>query len=350
MNNNSKANKKNELLKGILLGITLVLVLLIIVIQVEKSFTFTTEELPEISDLELQSKTNNKYQTIIIADNKYTGINVNSKKSAKKLIEKDSIKQKDTCSDKIISIENKMIKDFDITAVNLCEMDVSLANELYDVLAKIYKEYPTVRGYMTNISLRNSSIENDKVIAAFIPTFEFAKSDTLSTYPWIYKTEILLNANYFLNRDKLSNTVFDATTSGYFPPNATMYSPVAHEFGHYLSFIALLKKHSTKDLVLVEKDERKEVYKIAYDYSKGIYSKKILEEAYNNYINDTGSEINFVTWSRTISSYAITKDEDGAYIYDETIAEAFHDTYLNGNNAKDASKYITNVLKDKLRG
>ena len=35
---------------------------------------------------------------------------------------------------------------------------------------------------------------------------------------------------------------------------------------------------------------------------------------------------------------------------DETIAEAFHDVYLNENNAKDASKYIVNVLKQKLEG
>ena len=35
-------------------------------------------------------------------------------------------------------------------------------------------------------------------------------------------------------------------------------------------------------------------------------------------------------------------------IYDETIAEAFHDVYLNKDNAKDASKYIVSILKKKL--
>ena len=53
-------------------------------------------------------------------------------------------------------------------------------------------------------------------------------------------------------------------------------------------------------------------------------------------------------WRGTISQYALAKDNSGAYIYDETIAESFHDVYLNGDNAKDASKYIYTVLKSEL--
>ena len=50
---------------------------------------------------------------------------------------------------------------------------------------------------------------------------------------------------------------------------------------------------------------------------------------------------------KALLSY-IAKDNDGEYIYDETIAEAFHDTYLNKDNAIDASKYIIKVLKKYL--
>jgi 8-oxo-dGTP pyrophosphatase MutT (NUDIX family) len=35
--------------------------------------------------------------------------------------------------------------------------------------------------------------------------------------------------------------------------------------------------------------------------------------------------------------------------YDETIAEAFHDVYLNKENANIASIYIVNKLKEKLK-
>lgn len=343
-------SKKEEVVQGIIFGVVLVLIVTLIIIINDKEYYFPKEKSTIIGELQIEQPKQNEYKTIIVADNTYTGVKINEKKDAIKLIEEDSIKQKTTCSKEIIDIENKIIKDFNITAVNLCEMDTSLANELYNVLYKIYKEYPSVKGYMTNISLRNSTIENEKVIAAFTPTFEFATSNTISTYPWVYKTEILLNSNYFLNRDRLQSTVNDASFTGHFPPNATIYSPVAHEFGHYLSFLALLKEFNKKDILLVEKTDYDKMIKISYDYSKGIFSKKILDEAFKKYQKDNRNIINFNSWKRTISAYANAKDQSGNYIYDETIAEAFHDVYLNGNNAKPASKYIVEVLKEKLKG
>ena len=44
----------------------------------------------------------------------------------------------------------------------------------------------------------------------------------------------------------------------------------------------------------------------------------------------------------------MAKDSNGKYIYDETIAEAFHDVYLNGERANIASIYIVHTLKEKL--
>lgn len=349
-NYNSKEYKLNEVIKGIMVGLFLVLVLSVIVIITTNDFYYSKEKSSNVEELVIEDTSNDKYHTIIVHDNTYTGVNIKNSKDAKKLIEKDSVQQKKTCSSEVISLEKAMIKDFGITAVNLCEMDFEFAYELYNVLNKIYLEYPSTKGYMTNISLRNATAKNDKVIAAFTPTFEFAKSDSYTTYPWVYKTEILLNSSYFLNQKKLSTTVNDASVTGHFPPGATIYSPVAHEFGHYLSFIAVLNHYKTNSVLLVDKDEMEKIYKITYDYSKGIYSKKILDEAYSNYKKDNNKKMDFNTWRRTISSYAVSKDEKGNYIYDETIAEAFHDTYLNGDNAKPASKYIIKVLKDKLKG
>ena len=346
-NYNSREYKLNEVIKGIIVGLFLVLVLSVIVIIRSNDFYYSKEKSSNVEELVIDTKNNDQYRTIIVHDNTYTGVSIKNNKEAKKLIEKDSVKQKRTCSHEIISLEKGMIKDFGITAVNLCEMDFDFAYELYNVLNKIYEEYPSTKGYMTNITLRNSTVENDKVIAAFTPTFEFAKSDTYSTYPWVYKTEILLNSNYFLNQKKLSSTVNDASVTGHFPPNATIYSPVAHEFGHYLSFIAVLNYYKTNSVLLVDKKDTEKIYKITYDYSIGKFSKKILDEAYSNYKKDNNIKMNFNTWRRTISSYAVSKDENGNYIYDETIAEAFHDTYLNGDNAKVASKYIVNFILGK---
>ena len=65
-----------------------------------------------------------------------------------------------------------------------------------------------------------------------------------------------------------------------------MYSPVAHELGHYLSFLAMMRNYDLESILLVD----------------------------NKNVN------------------------------------LFYDVYLNGDNAKDASKYVVAVLKGKLEG
>ena len=76
----------------------------------------------------------------------------------------------------------------------------------------------------------------------------------------------------------------------------------------------------------------------------------IIKEAYSKYQKDTNTDLTLDEWRGTISQYALAKNNSGEYIYDETVAEAFHDVYLNGDYAKDASKYIVDVLKEKLNG
>ena len=75
----------------------------------------------------------------------------------------------------------------------------------------------------------------------------------------------------------------------------------------------------------------------------------MITEAYNNFKKEVGTTLNLDDWRATISSYAVAKDNSGNYIYDETVAEAFHDIYLNGDNAAQASKYVVAVLKEKLK-
>ena len=84
------------------------------------------------------------------------------------------------------------------------------------------------------------------------------------------------------------------------------------------------------------------------DFNSSSYSYKMLMEAYDRYVSKYGRDLTFDGFRGTISSYAVAKDSKGNYIYDETIAEAFHDCYLNGDNAKIASKLILEVLKEKL--
>ena len=296
------------------------------------------------------TQTKGKYKTDIITDNVYYGISVNSKEDANNLIIQDSVNQKKSdYSEEIIKIENNIIEKYNITAVNLKEMDVDFAKELENVIKNIYTNYPNARGYLTNLTLTNLNMSQMGTIALFRPIFMFGKSDTDTTRPWVIKTQIELNSAYFLNPERIEATIETSTKAGHFPPNATKYSPVAHELGHYLSFIALLNNYDIDSILIIKDNQQDAFYEIIYDFNKGIFSKKMLDEAYQNYIEDNGN-INFDEWRGQISEYALAKDDSGEYIYDETIAEAFHDVYLNGEDANIVSKYIVEVLKKHIEG
>lgn len=293
------------------------------------------------------TSTKGKYKTIVVYDHTYSGVEIKNKNDAIELIQKDSVEQKNSCSEEIKKVENEIISNYGISAVNLCEMNVDFAKELGNVFKKIYEDYPSVRGYITNLTLVNASI-SDNYIAAFMPVFNFATSDTQSTYPWVIKTQVLLNTSYFLNPERLESSVTSGSNSGHFPPNSTIYSPIAHELGHYLSFLAMMKHYNLNSILLINSKDVDAFYDLYADFGKGDYSFSMIREAYEKYKQENETTLSLDEWRGTISNYALAKDNSGNYIYDETIAEAFHDAYLNGNNAKDASKYIVSVLKEKL--
>lgn len=286
--------------------------------------------------------------TSIVYDNQYLNLfTLKNSDSAYDLIKVDSTKQKGNCPTNIVAIENEIIQNYDITAVNLCEMDEDFALEIKNVIKYIYDNFPTARNYLTNLTLANVG-ESSTFIAAFMPIFTFSTSNSNSGYPVSTKTQILLNAKYFLDNSKIKNSVSYGARSGYFPKNATRSSTVAHEFGHYLSYVALLNYYGSKQLNFVKATQSSLLYEVYDDFNAGNFSKMLLQEAYNKYVKNTGSTESFYEFRESISTYAVAKDSNGSYIYDETIAEAFHDYYLNGNNAAPASLTIVEVLKSKL--
>ena len=87
-------------------------------------------------------------------------------------------------------------------------------------------------------------------------------------------------------------------------------------------------------------DNRKAYKSIISLYNDGDFSMKMIQEAFENYKKKNPNGYSDVySFRSSISGYASTD------VYDETIAEAFHDCYLNGNNAKEASQEILKVLK-----
>ncbi len=308
---------------------------------------------PKIANYEAVSKSGQTTKkaklgvTSIVYDNQYLKqTTLKDVDDVYKMIVTDSLKQKNNCSAEVVNIENEIISSYGIKAINLCEMDTDFAEELRDVIKYIYEEFPTARNHMTNITLAN--VDNDATfMAAFMPIFTFATSNTKNGYPVGIKTQIILNAKFFLNTNKINSSVSYGSKSGYFPPNASRSSTVAHEFGHYLSYVALLNHYSSSDLTFVKATNTK-LMPVYNDFNEGIFSYEIINEAYLKYKQSANSNLSFDEFRASISKYAIAKDGNGDYIYDETIAEAFHDCYLNGDDAKLASKLIISVLKSYL--
>lgn len=354
-NLNRKSDNKKKIFIGTGAGVGILVVLTLITVIVDHQrgkYYFDTNS--KQSNNEIIQSTNSttkkgKYSTTIIYDNTYSGVKISNREDASALIIKDSVSQKNNCPSEIKTVEDEIINNYGITAVNLCEMDVDFARELGNVFKKIYEEYPSVRGYITNLTLVNVSMR-ENYIAAFMPAFNFATSDSSSTYPWVIKTQVLLNTSYFLNKERLQSSISDGSNTGHFPKNSTIYSPVAHELGHYLSFLAMMKHYELNSILLVDSGNVNTFYRLYDDFGKGDYSLTIINEAFDHYKKDTNTTMNLDEWRGTISNYALAKDNSGNYIYDETIAESFHDVYLNGNNASAASQYIVSVLKNKLEG
>lgn len=344
-----KTRKQNKafFVSSIVAGLSFIIIVLIAIFTKGTSFYVDSAEVYyENKKIEVSEE----YQTKVVTDNIYTGVTINDINDARELIKTDSSNQKAKCSNvKTKQVEQRIEKNYGITAINFCEMDYELASEIEQVIKTIYKEFPSIKGYITNITLINTP-EFTSYIASFVSAKLFAKSNTKDTYPNVYKMSIYLNANYFLNKDYLTATVSDSASYGYFPNNATRYTIVAHELGHYLSFLAQMRATTElESTLLLDKENYREYSSLISDSNNGVFSLKMINEAYDNYNKKhKGVFANKDKFRESISEYAMATDSNGNYIYDETIAEAFHDYYVNRDNAKDASKEIMKVLKKYL--
>lgn len=290
------------------------------------------------------------FKTSIDYDNTYVNDNILSENDALNLIINDSDLQKDKCTNnQIAEIENRIQNNYGIIAVNLCELDIDFALEIENVIKTIYKEFPNIRGYMTNLTLANFKT-SPAPLASFNYGVVFATSSKNRGYPWVIKNQILLNSSYFLDSVVLNSSLKNASDIGYFPKNTTRYSLVAHEFGHYLSFIAINKYYKPLEKFFIRKINYSIYHDVISKYKTGVLTKKIITQAYNNYnAKNPGIYFSEDDFRASISSYAVILNSQGEYIYDETIAEAFHDYYLNHNNAKPASIEIIKELKKYLK-
>ena len=273
---------------------------------------------------------------------KYSMQEIKNETDAIDLIKDESLKQEEKCNGNNKRIEEEIMDITGIYGVNFCELDEETASGLTDTLRLLYQDYPILKDYVTNLTLVNDG-GRQSYIAAFSPSFTFATSNSDDRFPFVIKIQVFLNSSYFLDLQYFKKTVMNARDTNYFPKDTDRYSLIAHEFGHVLTYILAIKHYQGLNTLVLEFNAFKNYSTILKEYSSSTFSYLIIKEALDNYKEKEGaiSEKDFL---KSISGYATSIDDNGEFMYNESVAEAFHDYYLHKDNAAKASLYVMAVL------
>ncbi len=291
------------------------------------------------------------YNTSIIkTDNKYSNVEISDYNEAIEFIKKDFQEQSYICNkDADVSlIETNLQNNYSIPNVSFCDITKIEAEKIKNVVTKMYDLFPNIKDGLTNITITNANTK-EEYIARFQPMYQFVNiNENIKDYNKINKTQILLNSYYFLNEEKLNRPLTDIIKDNWYVKDATFESTIAHEMGHYISFVLLLKEYNLNNITFVTKDNYKIFDNIIEEYENNVLSNKLLDDSINNYNKKYNIYTSKEEFAKTISDYAAIKDKKGNINAEEVIAEAIHDYFLHGNNMQKSSHEIVSIIKDKL--
>lgn len=291
------------------------------------------------------------YQTSVIkTNNEYNNLKINNLEEANIQIEKDLFSQKWQCTDNIDihNIEENLKKKYNIKEISFCDMELERVKIIESTIDKFFTIFPKTEGYLDIITITNSK-KKDDYVAYFQPIYQFInRNSDINKYNKVNKSQLLLNSYYFLNNDILSKNVNNIVKENFYVKNATWESLIAHELGHYITYVALLKQEGITNLTLTTKENETKLYNIIDIINNNTFSESIINESLINYNNLYHDNLDINTFTKNISEYANIKDKNGKIITDETIAEAVHDYYLHNSNASKYSIEIIKVLKTRL--
>ena len=288
--------------------------------------------------------------SIIQTNNQYNNIYIGTLNDASNMIKKDFEEQKWQCSSNqdISLLEQTLEENYNIINISFCDMSKEEAEKIANTIKKVYDLFPNIKGALSNITITNANTKSE-YIAYFQPSYQFVNpNNDISTYNKVNKTQILLNSYYFLNENIISNPIEEVIDKNWYVSGATWESTIAHELGHYITFKLLLKENNIDNIILVTKDNENQINNIINDFDSGNFALSIINNALNNYNTKYNKNISLEDFASSISSYAGYKDENNQILYNETIAEAIHDYYLNGNSCSQASYEIIKIITSKL--
>lgn len=302
----------------------------------------------------LEKKINNYiygYNTSIIkTDNTYNKIKVNNLFEAEKIIKEDFSNQTWKCQYdyNILKIQNEIENNYSILSVNLCDVSLDEVIKIREVIDKIYVLFPNIRGYLTNITVTNAKT-NSEYIAYFNPMYQFVNPNLdINKYNKVNKTQILLNSYYYLNDDKLNQKIENLNIENSYVKDATINSILAHEFGHYITFVSFLKYKNIDSITFVTKENEDNINNLIKEYESNNFINNLLNKSLIRYNNKYKYNLNMEEFASLISDYASLKNNKNQLNTPEIIAEAIHDYYLHGDDANKTSLEIINTLKELL--
>jgi len=143
--------------------------------------------------------------------------------------------------------------------------------------------------------------------------FVTSKSNT-SGYPKSIKTLMCVNSEYWLNPELLDRGMAVSSKSGHFPPNTNRYSTIIHESGHFLTFVATMKKYGLTSVNYLDQNSASKFQKVLIDWNNNEEPLSIAKEAYENYKKKYNDNLSFDEFRATISGYAMQKEKWSIYI------------------------------------
>lgn len=339
-----KQDEKLTILMG-LLGIGSILFIIMMIIQgndLFKPFIYLKKQ--------AMNYTYGYNTSMIKTDNKYSNEQVNNYEEALQFIKNDFKEQTWLCEKNIevTKIEYELGSKYNIPSVSFCDASYEVSLKIKNIIEEMYNLFPSIKGSLTNITITNANSKQE-YIAYFQPLYQFINiNEDINSFNKVNKTQILLNSYYFLNNDMLKKDIGAVVGENYYVNDATWESTIAHEFGHYISFVILLKEQGLPNITFETSKNYSKINNIIEIFNRGTHSNDIVNEALQHFNTKYNLDYDVKTFASSISNYATKENENGILIADETIAEAVHDYYLHRSNMKPSSKEIVEVLKRRM--
>lgn len=190
------------------------------------------------------------------------------------------------------------------------ELNYSSVSRALKSLRNMLNQYPEINKYVKRIS----TSEHGAMV--FRPN----------------ENDISLNPKFFKDPDAYRNLIKEQVERGYWIKGTTIESDMVHESAHVLEFVFLNRNVNYKNTLQKENawNNCNEAEKIVLEAFNNLRAKGIIKgKKLSGLIDD-------------ISRYASES-------YSETMAEAFSDCFIDGDNAHEISKEIKRLVDIKLR-